>query len=232
MDVVVAAVGGDRRLDPLLVALRRVATDAPTVVGSRSDVELALRSRSRDLLVFDPDVLSLAGAAALQIEGLPRLVGWLPTRSPGRTAEMLDGGVEEVLDSSMTSVELGARLRRVARSSGTGMGAARPVSFGEMSVDARDRRASWRGQPLGLTAREIEVLQVLVAGGGLTIRREVIYRQVWRWAMPRGDRTVDVNVKRIRDKLAAAGVPVRVVSDPGVGYRLVSMATSEVVTGL
>jgi len=223
--------GGDQLSKLLLPALQGVATDMPTVVGSHHDTELALRSRSRDLLVFDPAVVSIGGAVALQLEGLPKLVGWLPARSPGQTAQLLDGGAEEVLDSSMTPADLGARLRRVARS-GVGLAASQRVSFEELSVDARARVATWRGQPLSLTAREIEVLQVLVAGGGATIRREVIYRQVWRWAMPRGDRTVDVNVKRVRDKLAAAGVGLRILSEPGVGYRLASMVPSEVVTGL
>ena len=78
-------------------------------------------------------------------------------------------------------------------------------------------------RPLSLTARETEVLQVLAAAHPRPVRREVVYRMVWGWAMPRGDRTVDVNVKRLRDKLR---------THPGVGYALELQGAAEVVTGL
>lgn len=228
---VVAAVADGTVAKHLLTASARVATAAPLVTGSRLEAELALRSRSRDLFVFDPDVVDPSAALAMQVGGLPRLVAWLGVRSPGRTADLLDAGVEEVLDASMTEVEMAARLRRVARGGSVPV-VSHGLTLGELRVDARRRVATWRERSLGLTPREVEVLQVLVAGAGLTVGREVIYRQVWRWSMPRGDRTVDVNVKRLRDKLAAAAVPARIVSEPGVGYRLAVMADSEVVTGL
>lgn len=230
VDAVVALSQG-RATRNLLRCLATVTTTVPLVTASRFEAELALRSRSRDLFVFDPDVVDPSAALAMQVEGLPRLVAWLSVRSPGRTADLLDAGVEEVLDASMTEVEMAARLRRVARGGSVPV-VSHGLTLGELRVDARRRVATWRERSLGLTPREVEVLQVLVAGAGLTVGREVIYRQVWRWSMPRGDRTVDVNVKRLRDKLAAAAVPARIVSEPGVGYRLAVMVDSEVVTGL
>jgi DNA-binding response OmpR family regulator len=64
------------------------------------------------------------------------------------------------------------------------------------------------------------------------VRREVLYRLVWGWAMPRGDRTVDVNVKRLRDKLQRSGAEVEIRTHPGVGYALDVRVTDEAVTGL
>jgi DNA-binding response OmpR family regulator len=49
--------------------------------------------------------------------------------------------------------------------------------------------------------------------------------------MARGDRSVDVNVKRVRRKLAAAGRAVEIKTKPGVGYRLEIAETPERVTG-
>lgn len=127
---------------------------------------------------------------------------------------------------------MASRLRRVARRS-SGSTGSRPATCGGLEVDARLGLATWRGAPLSLSPRELEVLQVLVAAGGVTVAREVIYRQVWRWSMPRGDRTVDVNVKRLRAKLAAAGVGAQILTQAGVGYRLAAeTAETPAVTDL
>ncbi len=72
-----------------------------------------------------------------------------------------------------------------------------------------------------LTQREREVLHVLAEARGRTVRREAIYRHVWGYTMARGDRSVDVNVRRLRAKLLhleANEIAIR--THPGVGYRL------------
>jgi DNA-binding response OmpR family regulator len=80
---------------------------------------------------------------------------------------------------------------------------------------------------LQLTPRERDVLHALAAAQGATVRREVLYRLVWGYAMARGDRTVDVNVKRLRDKLAAAvGAPLTIETEQAVGYRLTVSGTA------
>lgn len=231
MDVLVAARAGDRLAAGLLDAVADVAGGPPTVAHSAAETELALRSRGRDVLVADPDVvpLSVAGSSG------PLVVGWLGARSSARAAELLDAGAEDVLDASMGQAELVARLRRVCVRARSVL-AEQPATYAELRVDARLRTAAWGERPLTLTPRELDVLQVLAAAGGRPVSREIIYRQVWRWAMPRGDRTVDVNVRRLRGKLLAAEVPVEIVTEPGIGYR-VSLRDPDrdpdrVVTGL
>ena len=96
------------------------------------------------------------------------------------------------------------------------------VVLGPLRVDPERGEATWYGRRLPLTQRERDVLHALAEVGGATIRREVLYRRVWGYAMARGDRAVDVNVKRLRTKLAAeVGAPVAIETEPGVGYRLV-----------
>ena len=63
------------------------------------------------------------------------------------------------------------------------------------------------------------------------MRRETIYRLVWGWAMPRGDRTVDVNVKRLRAKLGKSGADAEIRTHPGVGYALEVRVAGEPVSG-
>jgi DNA-binding response OmpR family regulator len=68
------------------------------------------------------------------------------------------------------------------------------------------------------------VLLALAETIGETVPREIIYRKVWGYSMVRGDRSVDVNVKRLRDKLTQAEVELRIRTTPGVGYRLIIQA--------
>ena len=58
--------------------------------------------------------------------------------------------------------------------------------------------------------------------------REILYKRVWGYAMARGDRSVDVNVKRLRGKLAkVAGTALEIKTQPGIGYRLELAAERE-----
>jgi len=220
---------GDRLLPPLLDAVAQLVSTRPVVVHTSGEAELALHSAQRDLLILDPDVAAIDVLRGEASAG-PAVVGWLRARSSTRVAQLLDAGADDVVDASMAPVELSARLRRALQGRAASV-AGRPAVLGALQVDARLREATWRDAALPLTPRETEVLQVLVAAGGQAVPREVIYRQVWRWAMPRGDRTVDVNVKRLRGKLADAGVPVEIVTQPGVGYRVNVDTTAPVVTG-
>ena len=147
------------------------------------------------------------------------LVVWLRSSSSTRVSELLDAGADEVLDGTMDDRELLARVRNAARHGRRP--AAQTLELGELRIDSPSGKASWRDEPLRLTRRERGVLLALAETVGETVPREVIYRKVWGYSMVRGDRSVDVYVKRLRDKLDHAEVQLRVRTTPGVGYRLI-----------
>ncbi|HEY5478655.1 MAG TPA: response regulator transcription factor [Gaiellaceae bacterium] len=147
------------------------------------------------------------------------LVVWLRSSSSTRVSELLDAGADEVLDGTMDDRELLARVRNAARHGRRP--AAQTLELGELRIDSPSGKASWRDEPLRLTRRERGVLLALAETVGETVPREVIYRKVWGYSMVRGDRSVDVYVKRLRDKLDRAEVQLRVRTTPGVGYRLI-----------
>jgi len=146
------------------------------------------------------------------------LIAWLHSSSSTRVGELLEAGADEVLDGTMDSGEILARVRNAARHG------RRPaeleLELGDLLIVSPSGRSSWRGEPLALTRRERGVLLALAEAAGETVPREVIYRKVWGYSMIRGDRSVDVYVKRLRDKLAQAGVELPIRTAPGVGYRL------------
>ena len=147
------------------------------------------------------------------------LVAWLRSSSSTRVSELLDAGADEVLDGTMDDHELLARVSNAARH-----GRRQPsqaLELGDLKIVSPSGKASWRGELLPLTRRERGVLLALAEAGGETVPREVIYRKVWGYSMVRGDRSVDVNVKRLRDKLGQDEIGLRIRTSPGVGYRLI-----------
>jgi DNA-binding response OmpR family regulator len=150
------------------------------------------------------------------------LVVWLRSSSSTRVSELLDAGADEVLDGTMDDRELLARVRNAARHGRRP--ALQTLELGDLRIVSPSGKASWRDELLPLTRRERGVLLALAEAAGETVPREVIYRKVWGYSMVRGDRSVDVNVKRLRDKLDLNEVELRVRTTPGVGYRLILQA--------
>jgi DNA-binding response OmpR family regulator len=199
-----------------LVEVLRAAGHHVRVARVRTEAELGVAAGAVDAAIVDPDDAPLGGLR----ERAPgaQVIAWLPAPSSSRVADLLEAGVHEVVHSGMGDRELVARIAAAAGVDG----AARVVEVGALKIDHEAGEATWRDERLSLTPRERDVLRVLAGARGKTVRREAIYRSVWGYAMPRGDRSVDVNVKRLRDKLAAGAPGLVVETEPAVGYRLVT----------
>ncbi len=95
-----------------------------------------------------------------------------------------------------------------------------PVVVGELEIRADQFQAFVNGRSLDLTRREFEVLQLLSEANGRVLQREEIYQRVWGYAMARGDRSVDVFVRKVRHKLEKASPGWEYIHTHfGIGYR-------------
>jgi DNA-binding response OmpR family regulator len=95
-----------------------------------------------------------------------------------------------------------------------------PVTAGEVEVRADQFQAFVQGRSVDLTRREFELIQLLADAEGRVLEREEIYQRVWGYAMARGDRSVDVFVRKLRQKLEKASPEWRYIHTHfGVGYR-------------
>jgi DNA-binding response OmpR family regulator len=107
------------------------------------------------------------------------------------------------------------RRRRAEASTITG-----PILAGEIEIRA-DRFQAFVGEAsIDLTRREFELIELLAGAEGRVLEREEIYQRVWGYAMARGDRSVDVFVRKLRQKLEKASPEWRYIHTHfGVGYR-------------
>jgi DNA-binding response OmpR family regulator len=110
-----------------------------------------------------------------------------------------------------------AALRRHRRHEMPELDAA--VIVGEITIRPDLYQAYADGASLELTAREFEILQLL-SQSDRVLRREEIYERVWGYAMAHGDRSVDVFVRKLRQKLRTASAQWSYIHTHfGVGYR-------------
>jgi DNA-binding response OmpR family regulator len=95
-----------------------------------------------------------------------------------------------------------------------------PLVAGELEIRTDQFQTFVGGQSLDLTRREFELLQLLAGAPSQVLQREEIYQRVWGYAMAHGDRSVDVFVRKLRQKLEAASPGWRYIHTHfGVGYR-------------
>ena len=95
-----------------------------------------------------------------------------------------------------------------------------PVVAGELEIRTDQYQAFVGGRSVDLTRREFELLQLLADGQGQVLQREDVYQRVWGYAMARGDRSVDVFVRKLRHKLERCSPDWDYIHTHfGIGYR-------------
>ncbi|MBI2684350.1 MAG: response regulator transcription factor [Actinobacteria bacterium] len=171
---------------------------------------------------------------------LPQIDGWRFTErirsedpnvpviiTSARTSEHdrvhgLQIGADDYVTKPFSMKELAARieahLRRTAR--GRLPEGRQLIEAQGLRIDPEQVQAFSGSESLGLTPREFEVLYTLARQAGKPVKRARLYREVWGYEMTPGDRSVDVFVRKLRQKLQQA-LPDRSIINThyGVGYR-------------
>jgi phosphate regulon transcriptional regulator PhoB len=131
----------------------------------------------------------------------------------------LEMGADDYVVKPFSPRELVARVRAVLRRTRPPAGAG-PITVGRLRIDPAAYTVAVGDTPITLTRREFDLLRALVEAKGRVLSREHLLDHVWGYAAA-GEiesRTVDVHVRRLRQKLGAEGRRIGTVT--GVGYRL------------
>ncbi len=97
------------------------------------------------------------------------------------------------------------------------------ISLGELTIDLDKFEVRVRGDVIDLTLREFEVLKYLANQPGQVVTREILLEKVWGYEYYGDIRTVDVTVRRIREKIEKdTSAPKILITKRGVGYYLAS----------
>ena len=193
-------------------------TDA---VHSGQDAVAACAAHNYQLVILDlglPDEDGISVLRRLRQQGLRAPVLILTARDDLKDRiRGLDAGADDYLTKPFEFGELEARLRALLR---RGQASTGVQHFGAIEFDALSRFALVNGQELDLTARELAVLEMLLARPGKVVSKQQMLDSLYSWENETSPSAIEVFVSRLRRKLdeAGAGVSIRVLR--GLGYRL------------
>jgi len=143
----------------------------------------------------------------------------------------LRGGADDWITKPCHPEEVIARVQSVVRRRrrSASRAEAKPVVAGEVVIRSDRFQAFVGEQSIDLTRREFELIELLAAAEGRVLEREEIYSRLWGYTMVRGDRSVDVFVRKLRQKLEKASPDWRYIHTHfGIGYRFAAESLEEV----
>lgn len=134
----------------------------------------------------------------------------------------LDYGADDYITKPFNILEVKARIKAIMRRTvrkGEEKQVQRVIEQGAMRLDCDGRRVYIDGKEINLTAKEFEVLELLIKNPGKVYSRENLLKIVWGSDYPGDVRTVDVHIRRLREKIEKVpGEPAFVRTKWGVGY--------------
>ena len=134
----------------------------------------------------------------------------------------LEYGADDYITKPFNILEVKARIKAImrrARSESEEKEKAKSIESGDLKLDCESRRVFIGGKEINLTAKEFDVLELLVFNPNKVYSRENLLNIVWGYEYPGDVRTVDVHIRRLREKIEAnPSEPKYVHTKWGVGY--------------
>ena len=195
-----------------------------TAYDGAAAVELA-RREPLDLIILDLMMPQLSGSEACmkirEFSDVPIIM--LTARS--EDADKLMGfacGADDYVTKPFNILEVKARLKAIMRRTARKAPEetrSKVVEAGDLRLDCEGRRVSIAGKEVNLTAKEFDVLELLVFNPNKVYSRESLLNIVWGYEYPGDARTVDVHIRRLREKIEVnPSDPKYVYTKWGVGY--------------
>ena len=203
----------------------------PVVVGKGEQGLARLRFERPDVVVLDlmlpeRDGWSVIEAARAEGIGTPIVVVSARGTEHDRV-HALEIGADDYLVKPFSMKELVARVQAAARRGAQPAAVERgeTIEVEELRIDPREVEAYVDGEPAGLTATEFRLLYALALDRDRVVTRDELLQKIWGRRETHRDRTVDVFVRRLRDKIdRRASRHTFIQTRYGVGYRLEPVA--------
>jgi DNA-binding response OmpR family regulator len=197
------------------------------ILFSGASVMPRLRSQIPDLVVLDlmlPDFDGLMVCQAMRTDPKTAAIPIIMVTARGDEADRIRGlelGADDYVTKPFSPKELAARvgalLRRTERPSPSGT----VLRYGAITVDTDRHKVTADGEEVRLTAKEFLLLQYLLQHRGRVLSRDLLLTDVWGYQYTGGTRTVDVHIRRLREKLPVLAAAIETVKQ--FGYKLIDV---------
>ena len=214
----------DRDIADLIVHYLQKAGWRAQVAASGSDALTLAREQSFDAAILDVMLPGLNGLdvcralrAAPATAELPIIMVTARTEESDRIAG-LEIGADDYVAKPFSPNELVARIRALMRRARRGEAEQKTLRFGDLIMDIGRHTVTDGGREVKLTAKEFMLLQYLLEHKGRVLSRDLLLSDVWGYRYTGGTRTVDVHVRRLREKMPTLGDALVTVKQ--FGYKL------------
>ena len=221
----VLVVEDDQDIAELVAHHLRKAGYASEILTSGSEVMPLVRERPPALVVLD---LMLPGRNGLDVcrairtdpktSGVPIIMLTAKTDETDRIVGLEVGG-DDYVTKPFSPKELVARVGAVLRRARREQPTPSLLRFGPVTVDTDRHLVTCEGRDVRLTAKEFLLLRYLIEHRGRVLSRDVLLSDVWGYAYTGGTRTVDVHIRRLREKLPMLARAIVTVKQ--FGYKLI-----------
>jgi len=218
----------DPDIGHLLEHYLRKASFLPVLVASGRDVLPQVKREAPDLLVLDlmlPGLDGLQLCRAIRADATTAAIPIIMLTAKAEESDRIIGlelGADDYITKPFSPNEVVARVRALLRRANRASQADHRLTYGGLSVDLDRHIVQIDGREIKLTAKEFLLLQYLMQHRGRVLSRDLLLSDVWGYTYTGGTRTVDVHVRRLREKvpmLAGAIVTVK-----QFGYKLLDPA--------
>ena len=204
-------------------SLARNGHDVESATAALEGLELAVKG-DPDLVVMDLGLPDMDGTELLRmiraVSEVPVVV--ITARGADEVVvKTLDAGADDYLVKPFSVSQLEARVRAVLRR-GTANSSGTTVGVGGLEIDVAAREARLDGELLDLSPKEFDLLRVLAERAGQVVTKRELMAEVWREPYGGSERTIDVHLSWLRQKLGeTAQNPRYLHTVHGVGVKLV-----------
>ncbi len=205
-------------------SLEQDGMEVTAAYDGREAVELALNN-DYDIILLDVMLPELNGFEVCQMIREKSDVPIIMLTAKGEDMDKILGleyGADDYVTKPFNILEVKARIKAIIRrTKNRHQEAAREssISAGDMKIELDSRRVFIAGREVNLTAKEFDLLELLITNPNKVFNRENLLDLVWGTDYPGDVRTVDVHVRRLREKIEAnPSEPKYIHTKWGVGY--------------
>ena len=196
------------------------------IVSAGDEVLPALERQFANLVVLDLMLPGLSGLdvcrairAHANFADIPIIMVTARTEETDRIVGLELGG-DDYITKPFSPKELTARVGAVLRRTNRTRTTSETLTLGSLSVDLNQHTVSVDGREVRLTAKEFLLLKYLIEHKSRVLSRDVLLSDVWGYSYTGGTRTVDVHVRRLREKIPVLSRLIVTVKQ--FGYKLVN----------